>query len=318
MNYGAAGKKWLWFFARLGITAALLALLLQAIDLQEFLRQAREVGLLPFAGSALSFLVATTLNTFRWHLLLNVQRPLVPFRQLLAYNFSYTFYTVALPGGRLAAEAMRIYQIVRDHEERELRGHAIASAFLDRIVAFLSFAAIVAVFFIVVPKATAAFSLWALVVAAVVIATAAFFAFGPPAFLLRPLQRFFPRGALAIFLDSSPSYRVAPLAWLGAAAFSLAADFAFALGAYGVALALGVSVPLFVVLAAFSIGMVAASVPLTIAGIGLREGAFAASLVALGGIPGESAAVISAVMLASSFSVVALGGLVELRRHFLP
>ena len=316
MNVSESEKKWLWFFARLALTVALLALLLQALDAQEFFNQIGRVGALPFLWGALSFLVATALNTFRWHLLLNARRVLVPLRQLLAYNLSYTFYTVALPGGRLAAEAMRIYQIVRDHASSELRGHAITSAFLDRIVAFLSFVAIVAAFFMAVPKATAAFSLWALAVAAVVIATAALFAAGPPAFLLRPLERFVPRAALSVFLDGSPTYRITVFGWMGAILFSLAADGVFALGAYAIALALGVTVSYFVVLAAFSIGMVAASVPLTIAGIGLREGAFAASLVALGGIPAESAAVISAVMLASSFAVVVLGGLVELKRHF--
>ena len=317
MNLSEIQKKWLWFGARFAITFVLLTLLLQAVNADSFFSQIRRVGILPFALGAASYLIATALNTFRWHLLLNARQILVPLRQLFAYNFSYTFYTVVLPGGRIAAEAMRIYQIVRDHASPELRGHAITSAFLDRIVAFLSFAAIVAAFFIFTPQAAATFSLWAIIVATVVVATAMLFAIGPPAFIVRPFERFLPRTVVSIFLGDSPSYRITLLGWIGAIFFSLAADGVFALGAYAIALELGIYVPFFVMLATFSIGMVAASVPLTIAGIGLREGAFAGALVILGGISAESAAVISAVMLVSSLAVVLLGGLIEFHRHFL-
>src|SRR3989344_5181078 len=120
MNLSEIQKKWLWFGARFAITFVLLTLLLQAVNADSFFSQIRRVGILPFALGAASYLIATALNTFRWHLLLNARQILVPLRQLFAYNFSYTFYTVVLPGGRIAAEAMRIYQIVRDHASPEL------------------------------------------------------------------------------------------------------------------------------------------------------------------------------------------------------
>lgn len=313
-----SNKKRIWFFVKILISAGLLCVLLLSVHVPSLIAQLRAVG--PWAAilSGLCFVLATVVNTWRWQQLLSAQDLATSFKKLLSYNVAYAFYTVALPGGRIAAEGVRIYQIIRDHSDIAAQARATLCAIADRLFALGSFVLIVCGFVIFDRAVTFGFSpfLVGALVAVAVVSIA--FALVPPSWLLAPLRRFFPALAkVPSFSHLLRSFLSHPFNLTFALGASFVADAFFALGAYIPAHALGLSISYPLMLFVFSVSMIAAFIPVTLAGIGLREGALAYLLVVIAGASPESALSVSIVTLVSSLMVACMGAIVEFHYHFL-
>ena len=97
--------------------------------------------------------------------------------------------------------------------------------------------------------------------------------------------------------------------------FSIISVFIGGLSAYAVTSAFAIPVSYFTVVFFYSLAVILIIVPVTVAGIGLREGGLAYLLVQAGGDPEKSLAA-SLISLAVLIAIAIVGGLIELRRHF--
>ena len=314
-------KKFGIFAIKLLVTAAIFWLLFSVVDIRAVVTHLSDVSVVVLVYAAFSYVLATYLATIRWSLLLSAQDISIPLSHLFTYNLSYSFYSVVLPGGKLAAEAVRIYQIVRDTGNQASREKIIIAALTDREVAVFSFVLVAAAFFLNSQEILAAgFPWWASYAAIPVVFLLGALAFVPLELLIRPFGRILPPGihSLATSLSRAFSVYRSRLDLLGGALIlSLIMNAVIASGFYAIALSLGLTVSFFLIFAVFSVGMVAAMMPLTVAGIGVREGAFAYLLAAVSGASLESGLSVSLLALGASLAVATIGGFVELNRHFL-
>jgi len=309
------------FFLKLAITGAVLFLLFSAVDVREVGRHIADVPLSIFIFAAVCYVIATILSTVRWSILLRVRGVTVPIVRLLMYNFSYLFYSLILPGGKVAAEAVRIYQIVRDTNDPDTREKVIFPTLLDRVIAVFTYAIAASVAFLLTDSATLAeLPFWfpyAIGGIAVLVTLSVFL---PVEKLLQPFlggSISKTSSTLSSLTEAVAAYRTHPLQLSVAVALSLVM-LGFMSGAtFLIAEGLGFSLPFMLVLGVFSISMIASFLPLTIAGVGVREGVFAYLLAALAEMPLEAALSISLIALIASHTSTLFGGLVEFHRHFL-
>jgi uncharacterized membrane protein YbhN (UPF0104 family) len=137
------------FLFKIAITAGIVALLFYSVDVKTLVEQFGRISWSVLGVAAFWYIVATGLSTVRWSLLLRMQHIALPFFSLVAYNLSYTFYSIVLPGGKVAAEGVRVYQVLRDTYDESIRGRIIFPTLLDRALVVFSAAAISTIFFLV-------------------------------------------------------------------------------------------------------------------------------------------------------------------------
>jgi glycosyltransferase 2 family protein len=123
------GKSGLFLFLRLGIALFLLLILVRMVDFHEMALTLGSVQahLLPAALTAMLFNYC--LKTYRWALILWVQRPDISLAQIARFNFVAIFLGNFLPTN-LSADLVRIYYISRTADSRA----ALSSILADRIV----------------------------------------------------------------------------------------------------------------------------------------------------------------------------------------
>jgi hypothetical protein len=310
------------FVLKLVITGLVLFLLFSAVDLKTVGAHLADISLGTFAIAALGYVLATVVSTFRWSILLKVRGVHVPMHRLLGYNFSYLFYSLVLPGGKVAAEAMRVYQIVRDTNDPLVREKVIFPTLLDRAVAVCTYAvAALAVFLFMGKNILAELPFWFPYAIAGIVLLIVFSVFLPVERLLRPFTGTSvttkAHSTLNSLTEAVAVYRSFPLHLAVAVALSLIMLACMSGASFVIAEELGFPVPFILLLGVFSISMIAAFLPLTIAGVGVREGVFAYLLAAITNVPLEVALSISLLALISSHVVTLLGGLVEFHRHFM-
>jgi uncharacterized membrane protein YbhN (UPF0104 family) len=311
-------KRHVVFGIKIVITAVLLIVLIHLADFSKIREAFVKMGPLPIFFAILSVFTATFLNTVRWRTILSLSGIFIPLSHLFLYNVSYTFYTVVLPGGRLSAEAVRLFQVLHDAADPRVRLRVAFSAFIDRVSALGSFFLIVLAFLffhqgvgqLTLPVVGAVLFLGVVAIACTL--------FLSSKWTFSIISKFFP-GVDA--LPSAGSFFMAGrsrlLALIGVGSISFAADIVLGLGVYVLVWGLGFHTAFGPVLFAFSLGMVSSFIPLSLAGIGIREGMLVYVLVTVVGIPLDAAVFVSFIALFSSLTVAALGAVVEFRRHFL-
>ncbi|MBP9711137.1 MAG: flippase-like domain-containing protein [Candidatus Pacebacteria bacterium] len=310
------------FVIKLVITGLVLFLLFSAVDIKAVGAHITDVSLGTIALAGLCYIAATLISTVRWALLLRVQGVSLPFRHLIAYNVSYTFYSLVLPGGKVAAEAVRVYQIARDAKDDDVRGKVIFPTLLDRASAVFA-AAIVAITYFAFAGAEALAELptWFPYAAIVLIILIVLSVFLPVEKILKPLFGMPSQGKTSSTLASLTAalqiYRTHPFILGATAALSFLMLATISVGVWVIAASLGYYLPFVLIFGIFSTSMVAAFLPLTVAGVGIREGTFAYVLAAASSVSIEAALSISLIALISSHIVTLCGGLVEFHRHFL-
>ena len=306
------------FVAKIVITVFFVTLLYLAVDINDLWEHIRAIPLYAVVIAACAWGGATLVNTARWGALLRIQGLSVPLFRLLQYNLAFTFYTIVLPGGKVSAEAVRIYQIARD-TETGMRERAALSAIADRMVAALTFVALslaAAPLLLETLPTLPSWFLYGLVVSAVVVAVSVFVPFE---LLLFWSSRFLPevlRNPLSKIGSSFAMFRRHPAELCFAFMLSVISALLMAGGVHVIVLSLELSVSFFATLAAFSIGTLAAMIPLTIAGVGIREGTFMYLFAAFAGTTLELGLSISLIALTASLAIAVFGGAVEFRRLF--
>lgn len=302
------------------VSALLIALLLWRVDVAEVGRvlAVASPGLMALAG--LLFFLMHVLNALKLRVLL----PELRAGRLLAYTLVAQLYALVLPG-QLAGEAVKAYRLSRDERrgqgQGEIGGGRIVSA-----VAFDKVTGIVGLLLLTgggLAMQSARFGGGLLVgvglVLAGLVAATVLLAWAPARALLLALLgwRAGPRrealllGPLRRFLEAWRDQTRRPGRALLSVAVGIAVQVAAVTGSQALGLAVGIDQPFSVWSAVIGLMSVIVLMPVTVAGIGLREASLV-GLLDLVGVPHAQSLALGFGILAFQVMVALLGAVIDL------
>jgi hypothetical protein len=275
-------RRWLETLAKLLVSGGLIWYLVGGLDWQELAQVFAGARLGLFVGAVLVFVVSNCLGAAQWWLLLRAQGLRVTGTQALVYYFVGVFFNNLLLGN-LGGDAMRIYDI------RRLTGQSsagVAATLIDRFVGLISTCTLALA---VYPLVTGVEHAWVVsVLGPIWLTLLALVALGLSrrlsARLEQGLTRFLPAvagRAVASLLRAVVLYRHRPGLLAGAWTTSLAVQFARILVYYLAGRAVGMETDLLYFVCFQPVAAIVAALPISVGGLGVREG----TLIALfGGI----------------------------------
>lgn len=293
------GKKAFLFALKLAISAAALYIIFSKADIQKTLSIMKGINPLYFLAAAVLYILSLGVSAWRWKLLLPDK---FGFRRLFSLYMIGSFFSSFLPGV-IGGDVVKAYYLNKDARKISL---TLGSVFMDRYLGFVSLMAIGMAAF---PFSVRFFGespyKWAmpLLFAAFLVASVLFFA-------LRVGRRF---KVVSEFYDYFSLMKKKKRLMLKAVLISF---FIQMIGFVAVAIlasAMGEKIPLPLFFAFIPIITTLSSLPISISGLGVREGSFVI-LLGLIGVRPEAATSLS---LAWFFSIFlgSLPGLAAYLRH---
>lgn len=311
----SAARRW-WPTIRLLVSVALLAFVISRLDLgraAEILSTARVelIGLAVLVGLAGRFFAA-----LRWYILLRALESDIPYRGVLRLSFIGMFLHF-LPAGSLASEVARVYGLNRTTSD--LAG-SLASVLVDRMLGLAALVTVALVGLAFAPPGVPPLLSDLAWVGFVLVTAAGFLIVNRTA--RRALDRLFARVGLEATRRRLSTFntridvmrsRPAHMGWSVVAA--LVSTAFRILPAWLVAIALGIDVSLLQLFIIIPLIYLAAQVPISVGGLGVREVGWVA-LLRLIEVPAADAIVMS-LLLATLIFVVSLPGAWLYARHGL-
>lgn len=277
---GRGPRRWAapsrWTVLRTGVSLTLLIFLATRVDGGQLAAAAWSIDL-PLAALAFGCTVpAWLLNTYKWQRLLLAQGQRASFLHLLGLNYAGIFYSVVLPG-QMGGEVVKGVWLARAGAGG---GQAAVSILVDRLTGVASLGLLGLAGLLLAPAvAMAPLMLWVPAIACllalgplVLLAAGApgrFLALPIAAPLLPLLRRF-----LLPLRDAVASYRGARGTLAAALALALGFQGLVTLSNYIAARAVGVDIPPLALLWIVALVSLVHLVPVSFAGLGLREGAY--------------------------------------------
>jgi uncharacterized membrane protein YbhN (UPF0104 family) len=296
------GKKSLFLALKITVSGLLLTFVLRKVGPENILSHLRAMDLRFFFLSSLIYLLTIVLAAFRWRAVLQGTQP---FRKLLSFCLIGSFFNHFLPGA-VGGDALKTYYLYKDTGQG---GSSFGSVFMDRYIGYFALLSVGLASGFIAFRDLSTFGLQWLTPALFLLFLAGSLLF----FGLRIGRRF---ASLADFydffhrtLENRPAVAVAFL-------LSIAIQALTVLEVYLISLGLNQRPPfatLFVFVPLISTVM---AVPISISGLGLREGAFVL-LFSLNGIPAEASTAISFLWFLSA-ATGSLIGLAEYIRYRKP
>ena len=306
-----ARRGWLVLGARLGISAAMLGVLLWRIPRFSFSDLLpdwnRDTGLF-LLGAALLTLVGLVLSAVRWRAVLAALGYDAKLRRLLSYNLAGLFVSNVLPT-TIGGDVLRVSRLSKDNGES---AESFASVALERLTGWLVLPVITLVGLLVNPglrhlgnatRVAVALSIGTLVALGIVLAGVASQRFGRRVGGSDGWRRF----AAAIHLGMS-KLRRHPRAAINVLVVGFAYQLVLVFAALLAARAVGMSVAVgpTALLAFFPAVLIAQVLPISISGLGVREGAFVLFLTPLG-VPTQQAVALGLLLYLLNVAVSLLG-----------
>lgn len=298
-----------------GVSVALLAVLLSRVDLAAVAAALGryQPGTLCL-GLALT-LLGTGISALRWWILL----PEVSYRQLLGYSFIGQFYAFVLPG-QIAGEAVKAWRVSRGRADGP---RIAASVMIDRLVGLnglllVGLAGLAASDHAITSRLLLPFAALLLALSLALLLAGLPRVARMLSHVLEAVARRFPRmqrlaELAAAFMSAWQAYCRAP----GRLAISLLLGVLFQLAVVGIYYLLATDLSIDLAAADWmwvvGIASIAVLLPVSIAGIGLREGALIGCLAYLS-VDGELAIALSIGVLAMMLTSALVGGLIDLRQ----
>lgn len=304
-------KPILIFLLKLGVSAGLIGYFLWRIDIQQFLQTFAAARFSYIAVALVVYLIAQGVSAVRWTML---ARPLgikTPFKDLLQYYLIGMFFNLFAPS-TVGGDVSRVYYLVKD-EEAEAKGrsvttvHAAMSVLMDRAIGMVVLVWLGALGLLLFPDYAVPETVRS---ATFLLATGLFLG----ALLMPVLRRFLPEDGpqLAVKLRLAlRSYRLHWRALLAAAALSLAVHLVQAWMHTVMGRALGLELPLSFCLIVYPLVGTFAAIPISLNGLGLREGGYI-FLLAVIGISAEQGIAFSILLLLIVALDSMIGGLIFL------
>lgn len=317
-------SKTLIYFLKVAATILLIWFLLSKIDLLRFFSEMRNVGPDSFLLAIFLSGIAWWINSLRWGALLEIFNVKIKSSRLFLYNLVGVFYGIVLPGGKIAGDLVRAYQIARDHQgEREMKNQIFLLSFIDVGMGLLGYVIFAGTFFIIGHPSINYLGPSSFIIGAILLLMTALglgfifsnlFDFLIKIFVKIPLASL--RKFSAFVLSVLIACRERKYQLSKSLAFSLMGVLSGAAAIYVISEALGLSVSFWTIAFFNSLVIILITIPITIAGIGLREGGLIYLLVQAGLEP-ERAAALSFLNLFVIVALASLGGLWEFYYHFL-
>ncbi len=249
-----------------------------------------------FIAAATLYMSGLVVQVFRWRLLAAIVLIRAPLREFFAYYFVGAFTNLFVPG-MVGGDAARALYLGRKHDRL---GPAAASAVADRLIGMM------ALFWIGATGASWAArdgTLPATVTTPVILIGLAGFVVYLAGPLIARLELLMPHRLARLAGLMTPFMR-RPTALIPAIVLSLLLQFEIVVCQYVLSLGLGLSIPFSLFLLCVPIANAFASIPITIAGLGLREGAYV-KLFGMAGVASTDAVALGLL----SFSMAVIGGL---------
>jgi glycosyltransferase 2 family protein len=253
------------FALRAIVGIAIVTLLVWRYDARSILRLIAREQPSYFAAAIGVFLSTLALSAYRWRLLAAILRLDAPFADFLAFRFIATFANTLIPGVA-GGDALRAIYLGR---RTSRLGEAVASVLADRIVGLLGLFWLAAGAAILLKERGLPSVLTTLPILTGLI-TLALFVASP--LIIRFVQVMPSR--LSRYGGFIVTYLEHRSALLAALALSVIVQSVLAICQYLLALGIGIDAPLTLFLLFVPIAGVFASLPLTINGLGVREGAY--------------------------------------------
>lgn len=302
------------------VSALLVALLLWRVDVAEVVRvlAVASPGLMALAG--LLFFLMHVLNALKLRVLL----PELRAGRLLAYTLVAQLYALVLPG-QLAGEAVKAYRLSRDEGRGEGQGE-IGGGRIVSAVAFDKVTGIAGLLLLTgsgLAAQSARFGEGLLVAVVLVLAglaaATALLAWGPARTLLLallgwragPKREAWLLGPLRRFLEAWRDQTRRPGRALLSVTVGIAVQVAAVAGSQSLGLAVGIDQPFSVWSAVIGVMSVIVLMPVTVAGIGLREASLV-GLLDLVGVPHAQSLALGFGILAFQAMVALLGAIIDL------
>lgn len=253
------------FALRAIVGVAIVTLLVWRYDARSILRLIAREQPSYFAAAIGVFLSTLVLSAYRWRLLAAILGLDAPFTDFLAFRFIATFANTLIPGVA-GGDALRAIYLGR---RTSRLGEAVASVLADRIVGLIGLFWLAAGAAILLKERGLPSVLTTLPILTGLI-TLALFVASP--LIIRFVQVMPSR--LSRYGDFIVTYLEHRSALLAALALSVIVQSVLAICQYLLALGIGIDAPLTLFLLFVPIAGVFASLPLTINGLGVREGAY--------------------------------------------
>jgi uncharacterized membrane protein YbhN (UPF0104 family) len=304
-------KPILVFLLKLLVSAGLIGYFLSRIDIKQFLQTFAAARFSYIAVALGVYLIAQGVSAVRWTML---ARPLgikTPFKDLLQYYLIGMFFNLFAPS-TVGGDVSRVYYMVKD-DEAEAKGravttvHAAMSVLMDRAIGMVVLVWLGAVALLLFPDYAVPQP----------VRSATFLLAGGlllGALLMPVLRRFLPEDGpqLAVKLRLAlRSYRLHWRALLAAAALSLMVHLIQAWLHTVMGRALGLELPLSFCLIVYPLVGTFAAIPISLNGLGLREGGYI-FLLAVIGINAEQGIAFSILLLLIVAVDSMIGGLIFL------
>lgn len=300
-------KKWLALGVKVAVSAGLIWLLFRDVDLDAALRRVATAETLPLALGIAVILVQVLVVAWRWRLVLTGIGASLPFGQVFRFFYISAFFNQALPAS-VGGDAVRVYKA---YKAGLSLGAAFNSAMLDRVAALVAvvvmMGATLPLLFQRIDDPSARLGLGVMVALALTAVA-----------LLMVLDRL-PSGlyrwrmlnALAVLAgDARRTFlSLAHTPWVLAA--SILGHVMLSVGVWALAMSLGISVGVIDCILLFPPVILISSLPVSIAGWGVREGAMVAAFGFVGVAP-DAALVLSILFGLSLIAVNLPGGVIWL------
>jgi uncharacterized membrane protein YbhN (UPF0104 family) len=286
------------FAIRAALGLARVALLLWLYGPARIVESLARERLAFFALAVAIYIAGQAMSSYRWMLLARLVELRGPWRDYFRWYFIGMFTNLFVPG-LIGGDAARSAYLGLRHRRM---GSAIASVAADRGIGLLAlfwFAAIAAIIArpVALPRVTVVAD------AAIVFASFAGYLAGP--ILAAPAARL--PGRLGMLAAPILPYMYRPAALIPAIALSIVLQASLAYAQYLLALGMGLAVPLSAMMVVVPMANVVAALPLTLNGLGVREGAYAI-LLGTAGVAHQDAIALGLLW----FSCTIVGGLAGL------
>jgi uncharacterized membrane protein YbhN (UPF0104 family) len=283
-------KKVLFFLLKVVVSSGALYIILSKTDAGQIASMIKKIGIFYFFLAAAVYLAAQMISTLRWELLLPER---FGFRKLFPLYLIGSFFSSFLPG-LIGGDLVKAYYLNKDAKKLSL---TLASVFMDRYLGFVSLMIIgIAAFPFALPYFGDSPYKWAMPVILAAFITGSLLFFG-----LRLGRRF---KTVSEFYEYFVVLKSRKDIIIKAIVLSLIVQ-VLCFGGVGIlAFAMGADIPLLILFVFLPIIITVTSVPISISGLGVREGAFVL-LLGLIGVRPEAATSLSL----SWFFSVFLGGL---------
>ena len=288
-------KKTIIFILKALVSISLLTILLINIDWDTVVGNLEKANLLFLATASLLNLAERFELTFKWNLLIKARNIFISFGRLFIINAIGSFLGLFLPSS-LGTDVVKGYYLVKNNSEKSV---SVSSVFVDRVLGMFSLLTfgVVSVFY--AGDLIAKFNLKFIIVTLFVLAIIFFYIFQTN-WTTKFLKKFSPKNSkLKEIFDnilklhsSILEYKNFPGTLLFAFFITLLVQVSRVFTYYVIALSFGIHIPIIYFFLFVPLIMLVMMIPISVGGLGVREGAFVAFF-SIAGMPVSDAVMIS-------------------------